>query len=197
MAGFFFLGGPLTKFPPPQEAAEAIRGGFELSWTQQYYNSKRHTAEAEDGEGEGEIGCFPLGSGQSQSLGFDEQPGLGLTTTIVKGGLGGGMNCQDCGNQAKKDCAHMRCRTCCKSRGLPCETHVKSTWVPAAKRRERQQQLAAMQLAEREQEEQHGFRIENPKRPRDHHRNDNNQLVLPAASLVPITASGMLFLIIY
>ncbi|XP_010557723.1 PREDICTED: protein SHI RELATED SEQUENCE 1-like [Tarenaya hassleriana] len=58
---------------------------------------------------------------------------------------GGGVSCQDCGNQAKKDCAHMRCRTCCKSRGFECQTHVKSTWVPAAKRRERQQQLAAIQ----------------------------------------------------
>ncbi|XP_042063397.1 protein EXPRESSION OF TERPENOIDS 1-like [Salvia splendens] len=47
------------------------------------------------------------------------------------------INCQDCGNQAKKDCEHMRCRTCCKSRGFPCQTHVKSTWVPAARRRER------------------------------------------------------------
>lgn len=47
--------------------------------------------------------------------------------------------CQDCGNQAKKDCYHMRCRTCCKSRGFDCPTHVKSTWVPAARRRERQQ----------------------------------------------------------
>ncbi|KAL4029870.1 hypothetical protein IC575_008098 [Cucumis melo] len=56
------------------------------------------------------------------------------------GGSGGGMNCQDCGNQAKKDCSHLRCRTCCKSRGFHCQTHVKSTWVPAAKRRERQQQ---------------------------------------------------------
>lgn len=56
------------------------------------------------------------------------------------GGGGGGMNCQDCGNQAKKDCSHLRCRTCCKSRGFQCQTHVKSTWVPAAKRRERQQQ---------------------------------------------------------
>uniref|UniRef100_A0A0A0LDI9 Uncharacterized protein n=1 Tax=Cucumis sativus TaxID=3659 RepID=A0A0A0LDI9_CUCSA len=56
------------------------------------------------------------------------------------GGRGGGMNCQDCGNQAKKDCSHLRCRTCCKSRGFHCQTHVKSTWVPAAKRRERQQQ---------------------------------------------------------
>ncbi|XP_057502175.1 protein SHI RELATED SEQUENCE 1-like [Actinidia eriantha] len=50
-----------------------------------------------------------------------------------------GMNCQDCGNQAKKDCVHLRCRTCCKSWGLPCQTHVKSTWVPAARRREKQQ----------------------------------------------------------
>ncbi|KAK4490293.1 hypothetical protein RD792_000960 [Penstemon davidsonii] len=35
----------------------------------------------------------------------------------------------------------MRCRTCCKSRGYQCNTHVKSTWIPAAKRRERQQQV--------------------------------------------------------
>ncbi|CAH8390995.1 unnamed protein product [Eruca vesicaria subsp. sativa] len=56
----------------------------------------------------------------------------------------GNMNCQDCGNQAKKACPHMRCRTCCKSRGFDCQTHVKSTWVPAAKRRERQAQLAAL-----------------------------------------------------
>ncbi|TQD99379.1 hypothetical protein C1H46_015037 [Malus baccata] len=61
------------------------------------------------------------------------------------GGSGGGASCQDCGNQAKKDCIHMRCRTCCKNRGLDCPTHVKSTWVPASKRRERQQQLAALQ----------------------------------------------------
>ncbi|KAL1552990.1 protein LATERAL ROOT PRIMORDIUM 1-like [Salvia divinorum] len=46
--------------------------------------------------------------------------------------------CQDCGNQAKKDCQHRRCRTCCKSRGYDCTTHFKSTWVPAARRRERQ-----------------------------------------------------------
>ncbi|KAJ0629727.1 putative transcription factor STY-LRP1 family [Helianthus annuus] len=43
----------------------------------------------------------------------------------------GGVSCQDCGNQAKKDCPHFRCRTCCKSRGFQCQTHVKSTWVPA------------------------------------------------------------------
>lgn len=62
----------------------------------------------------------------------------------VGGGGGGGASsvgtttCQDCGNQAKKDCPHNRCRTCCKSRGYDCTTHVKSTWVPAARRRERQ-----------------------------------------------------------
>lgn len=59
------------------------------------------------------------------------------------GGVGGSSSsgnttCQDCGNQAKKDCSHRRCRTCCKSRGYDCATHVKSTWVPAARRRERQ-----------------------------------------------------------
>ncbi|KAL5713382.1 hypothetical protein ACHQM5_015462 [Ranunculus cassubicifolius] len=50
------------------------------------------------------------------------------------------ISCQDCGNTAKKDCEHMRCRTCCKSRGFQCQTHVKSTWVPASRRRERLQQ---------------------------------------------------------
>lgn len=77
---------------------------------------------------------------------------------------GGGVSCQDCGNQAKKDCIHMRCRTCCKSRGFDCQTHVKSTWVPAAKRRERQQQLTVLQ----QQQQQQQGRGENPKRQRDH-----------------------------
>ncbi|KAF3488702.1 hypothetical protein F2Q69_00052687 [Brassica cretica] len=48
------------------------------------------------------------------------------------------MNCQDCGNQAKKDFPHR------KSQGFDYQTHVKSTWVPAAKRRERQAQLAGL-----------------------------------------------------
>ncbi|KAH0900668.1 hypothetical protein Bca4012_086434 [Brassica carinata] len=51
------------------------------------------------------------------------------------------ISCRDCGNQAKKDCTHMRCRTCCKSRGFDCSTHVRSTWIPVARRRERQQQV--------------------------------------------------------
>ncbi|PWZ11917.1 Protein SHORT INTERNODES [Zea mays] len=60
----------------------------------------------------------------------------------ASGGSGsgsGGATCQDCGNQAKKGCAHSRCRTCCNSRGFECDTHVRSTWVPAARRRERLQ----------------------------------------------------------
>ncbi|KAK4441413.1 protein LATERAL ROOT PRIMORDIUM 1 [Sesamum alatum] len=66
------------------------------------------------------------GSGGSSSGGIGGSSSMGATT------------CQDCGNQAKKDCSHRRCRTCCKSRGYDCSTHVKSTWVPAARRRERQ-----------------------------------------------------------
>lgn len=62
-----------------------------------------------------------------------------LDTGGGSSGSGGAATCQDCGNQAKKDCGHQRCRTCCKSRGFDCSTHVKSTWVPAARRRERQQ----------------------------------------------------------
>ncbi|CAK9184427.1 unnamed protein product [Ilex paraguariensis] len=63
------------------------------------------------------------------------------------GGSGSVATCQDCGNQAKKDCSHRRCRTCCKSRGFDCATHVKSTWVPAARRRERQLMTSAAAAA--------------------------------------------------
>ncbi|XP_027767833.1 protein SHI RELATED SEQUENCE 3-like [Solanum pennellii] len=45
--------------------------------------------------------------------------------------------CEDCGNQAKKDCLYFRCRTCCKTRGYQCQTHVKSTWIPISTRRSR------------------------------------------------------------
>lgn len=40
--------------------------------------------------------------------------------------------CRDCGNRAKKECLFERCRTCCKSRGYNCATHVKSTWIPSS-----------------------------------------------------------------
>ncbi|KAL2346095.1 hypothetical protein Fmac_000095 [Flemingia macrophylla] len=46
-----------------------------------------------------------------------------------------GSKCQDCGNQAKKECSYSRCRTCCKNKGFQCQTHIKSTWTPVDKRR--------------------------------------------------------------
>ncbi|XP_042427135.1 protein LATERAL ROOT PRIMORDIUM 1-like [Zingiber officinale] len=68
-----------------------------------------------------------------------------LESRVILGATTGAgvFTCQDCGNQAKKDCSHRRCRTCCKSRGFDCSTHVKSTWVPAARRRERQLAVTA------------------------------------------------------
>ncbi|KAL3529956.1 hypothetical protein ACH5RR_009278 [Cinchona calisaya] len=75
-------------------------------------------------------------------------------SNLLQGGLGSSASatsatttCQDCGNQAKKDCSHRRCRSCCKSRGYDCSTHVKSTWVPASRRRERQLISAAAAAA--------------------------------------------------
>ncbi|KAE8686554.1 Protein SHORT INTERNODES [Hibiscus syriacus] len=61
-----------------------------------------------------------------------------------QGGLGG-TRCQDCGNIAKTDCGYMRCRTCCRSKGFECRTHVMSTWVPAYRRRNRHQQQQQQQ----------------------------------------------------
>ncbi|CAN6333246.1 unnamed protein product [Urochloa humidicola] len=79
----------------------------------------------------------------------DGSPGRKALAMLDRGRGGGGgsgsgsgsgaVTCHDCGNQAKKGCAHSRCRTCCNSRGFECETHVRSTWVPAARRRERLQ----------------------------------------------------------
>ncbi|GAB2218418.1 hypothetical protein Droror1_Dr00001641 [Drosera rotundifolia] len=72
------------------------------------------------------------GGGGGDGGGDGEGGGVGMSSS------GTTPTCQDCGNQAKKDCTHRRCRTCCRSRGFDCSTHVKSTWVPAARRRERQ-----------------------------------------------------------
>ncbi|EOX97903.1 hypothetical protein QUC31_015442 [Theobroma cacao] len=77
-----------------------------------------------------------------------------------QGGGFGGTRCQDCGNQAKKDCAYMRCRTCCRSKGFECQTHIKSTWVPAYRRRQRHQQLSSVP-------QQRHLPIHNPKRLRE------------------------------
>nr|XP_009785995.1 PREDICTED: protein SHORT INTERNODES-like isoform X2 [Nicotiana sylvestris] len=63
-------------------------------------------------------------------------------------GSSSSSRCQDCGNQAKKDCTYLRCRTCCRSRGFHCQTHIKSTWAPVSTRRPRHhlhQQLSTIQ----------------------------------------------------
>ncbi|KAK1407446.1 hypothetical protein QVD17_39062 [Tagetes erecta] len=132
----------------------------------------------------------------------------GISGGSSGGSSGSGMNCQDCGNQAKKDCQHMRCRTCCKSRGLECQTHVKSTWVPAAKRRERQQQLMSLTQHNNNNNSssnQHlslmmragtvsGDNVQTPKRPREdhhHHHQPHHQRILPASSQLHNTSSGL------
>ncbi|GAB4847490.1 hypothetical protein Ancab_026547 [Ancistrocladus abbreviatus] len=98
--------------------------------------------------------------------GVSAASGYAMMMRAAGSGGGGGMSCQDCGNQAKKDCPHMRCRTCCKSRGFQCATHIRSTWVPASKRRERQQQLAALQQ-QQQQQYQVQLRGDNHKRQRE------------------------------
>ncbi|GMI96833.1 SHI-related sequence 5 [Hibiscus trionum] len=179
MAGFFYLGGRegVAAAANKQEGEDkeeslylyrneeiynsnnSSNKGFEI-WPQYYYQQQQN------------VSNYSFGAGPSRrATGFnlsDESSSRSAGFTVMRQG---GMNCQDCGNQAKKDCVHLRCRTCCKSRGFQCQTHVKSTWVPAAKRRERQQQLAALQQAQQQQnqqqEGQQQFRGEIPKRQRE------------------------------
>lgn len=133
-------------------------------------------------------------SDESTRFGFTVmRPGGGVGGL---GGIGGGMNCQDCGNQAKKDCPHLRCRTCCKSRGFQCQTHVKSTWVPAAKRRERQQQLTALQQQQQQnQQQQQQFRGDHSKRP--HRENQGGSGGSFVCAPVPITTTGKVIYLLH
>ncbi|KAH0674014.1 hypothetical protein KY285_025151 [Solanum tuberosum] len=129
----------------------------------------------------------------TNSSSYRSSSGFRVMRPSSTGSAGGGINCQDCGNQAKKDCSHLRCRTCCKSRGFPCHTHVKSTWVPAAKRRERLQQLTSLQQQQQNQQQQtqllslradHHSNI--PKRPRE----DPSSSSL-ACTRIPNISSGL------
>ncbi|KAJ0971058.1 hypothetical protein J5N97_019017 [Dioscorea zingiberensis] len=172
MAGFSLggdrqAGGEDEQPPPPGIPPESLflyggsstSRGFEL-WQQHQIQQQRHLYSSSA------ILSF------SSSAEPSSAPGLSAGSGRMRGGsASGGMSCQDCGNQAKKDCSHMRCRTCCKSRGFQCSTHVKSTWVPASKRRERQQQLAALQQRN----------TEPSKRPRE----------LPITTTNAATSSGM------
>ncbi|OIT07090.1 PREDICTED: protein SHI RELATED SEQUENCE 3-like [Nicotiana attenuata] len=88
-------------------------------------------------------------------------------------GSSSSSRCQDCGNQAKKDCTYLRCRTCCRSRGFHCQTHIKSTWAPVSTRRPRHHHLHQQQLSTIQQQLQAG---PNPnKRYRENHEIQGDQ----------------------
>ncbi|CAN8234614.1 unnamed protein product [Cochlearia groenlandica] len=170
MAGFFYLGGRDNKQDNHHQQQQQQQDksnylylykdeiyntnkGFEI-WPPQYFQQQQQQQQQHVSAPTNffSFGMVPSTSNNNntnrssgRSLYFDvvsdQETGGGFTVTRSQGG----MNCQDCGNQAKKDCPHMRCRTCCKSRGFHCQTHVKSTWVPAAKRRERLAQLSSLQ----------------------------------------------------
>lgn len=160
---------------PDQE--DVHNKGFEL-WQPQDHGESYHRNQLQD--------LYPSGlnlvSDNSRSADFFMlRSGASSSSTS-----GGSISCQDCGNQAKKDCSHMRCRTCCKSRGFHCQTHVKSTWVPAAKRRERLQQLAALHRHRQQVDQEHDNNVLHyqtlqihPKRLKDSY-----------STAIPITSSG-------
>uniref|UniRef100_A0A5B7BTG8 Putative Lateral root primordium protein-related n=1 Tax=Davidia involucrata TaxID=16924 RepID=A0A5B7BTG8_DAVIN len=197
MAGFFSLGGGggggtsnnqqssssnNNNNNPPNEISpescflyrneDVSYKGFEI-WQQQRQNPiLQDLYSSAGGLGGG------VGSSRSAINISDESSRSGFVM-MTSGGGGASISCQDCGNQAKKDCSHMRCRTCCKSRGFQCQTHVKSTWVPAAKRRERQQQLSALQ--------QQQIHTHNPKTQRENPTSSSSLV----CTRLPTNASGL------
>ncbi|XVF15845.1 hypothetical protein REPUB_Repub09cG0191300 [Reevesia pubescens] len=201
MAGFFSLGGrgsnnnqedhhqqnnPPTEIQPESwfwyKNDDISYKGFEL-WQQQELFQRHQNQQQQDLYSS----AAGLGVGPSRnSINVSDDSSSRSTFMMMKssGSGGGSISCQDCGNQAKKDCPHMRCRTCCKSRGFDCQTHVKSTWVPASKRRERLQQLAALQ--QQQQQQQLQLRGENPKRQRENPTSSSL-----ACTRLPTNASGL------
>ncbi|WOK96039.1 protein LATERAL ROOT PRIMORDIUM 1 [Canna indica] len=112
-------------------ASRAKPGGMHL-WQPVQFQSPHHLPPAH--------GAHPNPNPNTTLSNYFGKPVPVLDPSGILAGSAAGVGvstCQDCGNQAKKDCSHRRCRTCCKSRGFDCSTHVKSTWVPAARRRER------------------------------------------------------------
>ncbi|XP_047336204.1 protein SHI RELATED SEQUENCE 8-like [Impatiens glandulifera] len=149
MSGFFSLTNTKSTNQQQQQPPEEIYNnrGFEL-WHHQQYCNRNNDDDPSPPYRSTDFSMRAAGAGGGSSSNSS-------STTI---------NCQDCGNQAKKDCSHLRCRSCCKSRGFDCQTHLKSTWVPAAKRRDRLQQLSLMKTTT---EEDHTHQI-HPKRSREH-----------------------------
>ncbi|XP_017969933.1 PREDICTED: protein SHI RELATED SEQUENCE 1 [Theobroma cacao] len=209
MAGIFSLGGrgsnsqedqqnnPPTEIPPESwfwyKNEDISYKGFEL-WQQQELFQRHNSSSSNNPQDHHQqqqdlySSAAGLGVGPSRSSinVSDDSSSRSAFMMMRSSGAGGvGMSCQDCGNQAKKDCPHMRCRTCCKSRGFDCQTHVKSTWVPASKRRERQQQLVALQQ-QQQQQQQLQLRGENPKRQRENPTSSSL-----ACTRLPANASGL------
>ncbi|KAL3614760.1 hypothetical protein CASFOL_040421 [Castilleja foliolosa] len=175
-----YKGFELWQQPPPPQPENFLQrggGGISLNPLQDLYASAGGLAVGPS-RGSG----FHISDNQSPRSSF-----LMMRSGGVGGGGSGGISCQDCGNQAKKDCTHMRCRTCCKSRGFQCQTHVKSTWVPAAKRRERQQQLATIHQQHPPDQNQRPER-ETGKRPRENPTSVSNSLV---CTRIPTNTSGL------
>ncbi|GMH25175.1 hypothetical protein Nepgr_027018 [Nepenthes gracilis] len=136
--------------------------GFEL-WQHQWLEPIRERGKQDLCASAVGLGVWPSRSSvNSSDRDFPCGSSSGYAAMMMAETGGGGTSCQDCGNQAKKDCAHFRCRTCCKSRGFQCATHVKSTWFPAAKRRERHLPLAALHHQQLREENHKRQRAENP-----------------------------------
>ncbi|KAL2348563.1 hypothetical protein Fmac_002563 [Flemingia macrophylla] len=168
MAGLFSLGAGRghsnseEEIPPPDslfwynknEDVSSYRGGFEL-WNHHHHHQQQQQQQQMVGQARPLFHqdlYSALGVGPSRPI-SDDQSSSRSGFMLGGGGGSGGISCQDCGNQAKKDCPHMRCRTCCKSRGFDCQTHIKSTWVPASRRRERQHQLSVLQQQQQQQQQ--------------------------------------------
>ncbi|CAI7847909.1 unnamed protein product, partial [Closterium sp. NIES-53] len=80
---------------------------------------------------------------QQQQLGQQQVVTLPVIQPLGPAIFREGNSCMECGNASKRDCPYRRCRTCCKARGFNCSTHIRSTWVPAAERRKREQMESA------------------------------------------------------
>lgn len=113
---------PPPRPPPPQPQPQAFNQNYNLADTN-LWTLKRRTAQES-------VPVFQKKDGALNNVEEDDDDESGAAGGCIK-------VCRDCGNRAKKECGYSRCRTCCKSRGYDCATHVKSTWVPAARRKDR------------------------------------------------------------
>ncbi|KAG9148990.1 hypothetical protein Leryth_010599 [Lithospermum erythrorhizon] len=185
------------------------KGGFE-QWQQYHQLQQLRSSSTQDVDfsvGPSSRRIISTSSGDDKpSLSYDDNRSSHFRVTTRYGSSTSGsrsINCQDCGNQAKKDCIHMRCRTCCKSRRFHCDTHVKSTWVPAAKRRERLQNQQIVSLQHHQNQDQSQDKSQNqvtlrggdenytPKRPRDNYiSRGGNSPSLPSTRLTT-SSSGL------